>query len=610
MAHYIITHSDKPCIQQPPLHPIGFGKLFDITPFCSPEAISFQKPILALALLVYVGNWSPILSLSYVLGYLTLVYQAVNGHGTIFHGYQIVALTLLMQWCGHCFLYIRNRILKLKPKDEPEGYYTFSYSSSSSSPSTPRGGKLQSSGPHMVTEEAFIYRLSGMAVCAVYVTSAISKHIMSRGTWFDNAEYFVTNFISVNEREYYNLGIRNSDFVAEILPQILMRYPIIARWFFGSAFYLELLLPLFVYNRFTMMVGGVVTWVMHEVIATTMRLNFKSHQRVMLAYFIDPIYWIQVSYAIYQVCAHYYRVYHDTVNHNGDSVNLKDVPLTPLLAPTDHHHKVEKEKDEDKVEPSSYRNQKKKSLVQRLLAFLWKFPFKSMIAMIIVCLYMKEVFPFSNFPMYGKPPLRGDYFYISDKDGQPLFTEVYFQMSGAQMKRSFFTSCKKYMNTNQPNLFRWNTTALEHCGNQSLAFFDKIVRHYKRNYLEWHKPLYLNWVYLELQKKNMTITRQTKIIAKLDRNETYLAENPDLEALKIARDIEKAKSAKLKRKKELMKLASTTGSSIKKKKKPAPKKKAPVTLSKGSNNKNSTIPIKKKAAVVAPVAKRNTTLSH
>jgi len=427
-----------------------------------------------------------------------MVYQSINGNGTIFHGYQVVALTLLMQWGGHMFLYVRNKVLKLKPSDEPEGYYGD------------------------VTEDSFIARLSVLGVCGMYVTAGISKHRMSKGKWFEHAEYFITNLMSVNEREYYNKGNLSSDFNSVILPQILSRYPVFGRWFFGLAFYMELAAPLFVYNRFTLMVGGVITWLMHEGIAWSMRLTFVSHQRILLAYFIDPLYWIQVLFQL----GSFYSMF-EAYRERGIVVVS---PGAGVQQQPQQHQEKAKDEDKDRSSNTALNDVRthghKSGLIKRGLAFVWRFPFKSMVLLILLCFYFKEVFPFSNFPMYGVPPQRGDYFYITDKDNQPLFTSYNFMMTGAQMKRSFFTSCKKYLNTNTPMMFRKNSTAIEHCGNQSLAFFNKIMWPKRRHELEWRKPWSLNWVFMELQKNNLTVTKQTTVIARLGPDEEYRAQHP------------------------------------------------------------------------------------
>eukprot|EP01102_Stenamoeba_stenopodia_P001582 TRINITY_DN113_c0_g2_i1.p1 TRINITY_DN113_c0_g2~~TRINITY_DN113_c0_g2_i1.p1 ORF type:complete len:624 (+),score=103.35 TRINITY_DN113_c0_g2_i1:71-1942(+) len=490
MAQYVFNHSTKTCIPKM-LHPIGFGKLFDITQFCTQEAIAIEQPILCLCLFLYSINKFPILSLTYILWFLTMVYQSINGNGTIFHAYQVVALTLLMQWAGHIFLFVRNRWFK--PKNEKPGMY---------------GDKI--------TEDAFIFRLSSLALCGIYVTSAISKHRMSKGTWFTHAEYFITNLVSVNEREYYNLGDKSTDFMSIIFPQILMMYPLLTRWFFGSAFIFELIAPLFLYNRFWMMVGGVVTWMMHEGIAVTMRLTFLSHQRVLLAYLIDPVYWIQ---RLYFFLLDYYQC-RMTLRKNSSGDDLKEPSSSNTTSTTTTVTSIT-------VMPSFNRRDHQGYNFKDFLRLLWRFPWKSMVALIIINLYMKETFPFSNFPMYGAPPVRGDYFFISDKYDNPIFTAENFRMTGAQMKRSFFYSCKKYLNTNRPMEFRTNRTVLEYCGNRTLEFFSDIVKPERRDHVERLKPWKLNWVYIELERKTLTVTKNVTVIASLGIDEEYLAKHPE-----------------------------------------------------------------------------------
>ena len=143
-----------------------------------------------------------------------------------------------------------------------------------------------------VTEDAFLFRLSVQALCGVYVTSAITKHIMSRGRWFSHAEFFLTNLITVNERQYYNDGIQGSEWVTVWLADFLRHHRLIARGFFGSAFWLELLVPVFVYNRLWMTIGGFTLFFMHVWIAITMQLTFYSHLYALVAYMIDPVYWL------------------------------------------------------------------------------------------------------------------------------------------------------------------------------------------------------------------------------------------------------------------------------------------------------------------------------
>jgi len=115
--------------------------------------------------------------------------------------------------------------------------------------------------------------------------------------------------------------------------------------------------------------------------------------------------------------------------------------------------------------------------------------------------------------MYGNPPVHGDYFFISDKNNEPIFFSQNFLMSGAKLKKLFFSTCKEYLNTNEPNMFRNNMTAFQYCGAQALGFFSELAK--DKVALDKAKPLTLNWVFIELQEQDFSFKKKTTVIATL-----------------------------------------------------------------------------------------------
>lgn len=62
-------------------------------------------------------------------------------------------------------------------------------------------------------------------------------------------------------------------------------------------------------------------------------------------------------------------------------------------------------------------------------------PIVWMVLLIVLCLNIKENFPFSNFPMYSQQKDQTDYYYLKDADGVPLATLDVTRLSTTKIKK-------------------------------------------------------------------------------------------------------------------------------------------------------------------------------
>ena len=62
--------------------------------------------------------------------------------------------------------------------------------------------------------------------------------------------------------------------------------------------------------------------------------------------------------------------------------------------------------------------------------------YQCLLVMVLLCLVLRENYPFSNFPMYSSSGKHTYYLYLTDADGQPLKTRQ-FGLSSSTIKKIF-----------------------------------------------------------------------------------------------------------------------------------------------------------------------------
>lgn len=73
--------------------------------------------------------------------------------------------------------------------------------------------------------------------------------------------------------------------------------------------------------------------------------------------------------------------------------------------------------------------------VRRAARRLWELPGKLMLATILLCLALREWYPFSPFPMYANFGPTAWYVCVTDADGEPLAADRYFGLDATLFRR-------------------------------------------------------------------------------------------------------------------------------------------------------------------------------
>lgn len=77
-----------------------------------------------------------------------------------------------------------------------------------------------------------------------------------------------------------------------------------------------------------------------------------------------------------------------------------------------------------------------KSGLASIIAWVRRTRYQCLLVMVLLCLGLRENYPFSNFPMYSSFSSKTYFLYLSDADGQPLKTRE-FGLSSSGLKKIF-----------------------------------------------------------------------------------------------------------------------------------------------------------------------------
>lgn len=247
-----ITYATQP-------HPNGFATWFDLT-FLSNDAVEGPLRLLtAISLVLYAigvaSEWSLAIPTLFGLAAATLN----NSQGSIGHTAQGLHLVLLMLWLSGIYSRIRG------------------HSQSWVWGSLDHGRREMS------------WARQGLA--AAYVVSAITKVVNSHGLWFANAQYFSLHLLKNNGMEYHD-RLDPSALKMDWLPQVLMEHPLACQFLFGIALPLELFAFLGLRNRRAAALFGIGLIAFHETVTLLTNLSFILNKALLLALFINPIWWI------------------------------------------------------------------------------------------------------------------------------------------------------------------------------------------------------------------------------------------------------------------------------------------------------------------------------
>jgi len=256
------TFADQPA-------PNSIARFIDLTWLYQPELqddeMSMQERILWMVgplLLLYLSGRLLWISLPLLTILCTIVHSYSNSQGFIFHGYQIVGLTLLVQ----AVLAVYWRIQTWRGRDP--------------FPKLPD-----------VSPASWMEYYSRGAILATYVVSALTKIGNSKGMWVWNSRYIPMELIKSNRLEYFRT--LDPQYAGDIpIATWMIQHPWITRMMFSSGFFLELFALVGLHSRKWGLVTGIAIISFHRIVLYLMTLTFEYNEYLLVIFCINPPFWI------------------------------------------------------------------------------------------------------------------------------------------------------------------------------------------------------------------------------------------------------------------------------------------------------------------------------
>ena len=192
----------------------------------------------------------------------TIVHSFANSQGFIFHGYQVVGLTLLAQ----AVLAVYWRVQTWRGRDP--------------FPKLPE-----------VSLGSWMEYYSRGAILATYVVSAFTKIGNSKGMWVWNSRYIPMELIKSNRLEYFRT--LDPKYAGEIpVATWMIQHPWLTRMMFSSGFFLELFALVGLHSRKWGLVTGIAIIAFHRIVLYLMTLKFAYNEYLLVIFCVNPPFWI------------------------------------------------------------------------------------------------------------------------------------------------------------------------------------------------------------------------------------------------------------------------------------------------------------------------------
>ncbi len=230
--------------------PVGLAHFIDFTFLSNATLWTICKAVTLLLIPVYAANIAFLPTVSWFLFTAVSCGTLQNSQGGISHVNQPLALIFLGQW-----LY---------------GWYQL------------RAG---------VSDQRMQIHISKVILASCYVTAAITKLLVTDGTWMWRAPELAIQIIKATGDSYYSGGVPPSAF-PEYVAVSMVEHPWVTRLIVGPALLLELFAFLMLRDRRTAFVYALALIAGHEVIYALMKLAFWQWELLLLILFINPPYWL------------------------------------------------------------------------------------------------------------------------------------------------------------------------------------------------------------------------------------------------------------------------------------------------------------------------------
>eukprot|EP01103_Thecamoeba_quadrilineata_P008520 TRINITY_DN18257_c0_g1_i1.p1 TRINITY_DN18257_c0_g1~~TRINITY_DN18257_c0_g1_i1.p1 ORF type:complete len:497 (-),score=79.22 TRINITY_DN18257_c0_g1_i1:154-1488(-) len=439
----------KACQPKQPL-PLGLAQWMDLSPFCKSDTMDLLFPFYIFFSLVYSFGQLQIISLSFMLFLVVSTNTVNNSAGAVYHGNQLAGMILLVQLVGNINFKIEEVLLGRKRREDDKDTKLIWYTQ--------------------------------QTLAGAYLVCALTKQILTSGRWIQRAKYLAMGLLSINERAFVTFGSSGSALTPALI-EYLNQHPVLCSWFFAPGFIFEFIFPLFLYNRFTLLIGGIMLLTMHLLINYFMRLEFGAFKIVLVAYCINVPFWVEYLRDLYLV-------------RSGKPVpqHLKQEEKSPQIE--DHH-----------IQPSVHKT--RRGLLGRLRSVWRRVPLKVMVSIVITCLVLKEFFPFSNFPMFGAPRDITGYFQVRTHDDKILTQNEYFSWTLAKVSKFLRAYCKDQYGE------KWADDPKNEfaCGNVTLDTLMNVrAVSSKSEFLKANQPLKLIKVEYVFVHENNTIARSERLV--------------------------------------------------------------------------------------------------
>jgi hypothetical protein len=258
-ATWLTLRQPSPFDQQPQPHGLAVWGV-DFTWLGREELSPYLVPLWGICLLLYVANVLPVLTLFPVLVASVGLGVLGNSQGAIGHTTQVLTVVLLAQWMAYVWAAIQPR----------------------TSLPMPRG----------FTRQQLAADWGRQAFAATYVVSAITKLIESRGDWISDTPYFGLQVVKSEGMGFYDHLVPRLADSSAWLGQWMVDNPMITAVILAAALPLELLAFLGLHNRRIALFFGVSLYVFHSTVTEVMQLGFLYHKLLLLALFVNPLFWV------------------------------------------------------------------------------------------------------------------------------------------------------------------------------------------------------------------------------------------------------------------------------------------------------------------------------
>ncbi|CAN5315354.1 hypothetical protein BH23VER1_BH23VER1_27840 [soil metagenome] len=148
---------------------------------------------------------------------------------------------------------------------------------------------------------------------------------------------------------------------------------------------------------------------------------------------------------------------------------------------------------------------------------LHRFPLKTLVAIGVLCLVLKEEFPFSHFPMYSSFSNYTYYVYVTDKNGEPIPLEAITSVRTSKLKKILQNGLDdvkdevKEATGDWPGFAVLPTEAKRPAGEATLRWLRENCKESARAQLASHAPLTLHQVELFIDDEGRMVREDEPI---------------------------------------------------------------------------------------------------